>query len=100
MFFFFENLCHCPWEKLHYCLGIHPSENSRFPKSFIDSVIPEPRLILEDFNDDDDDLRELYDDNRSSVIYDLCDNFNVTIINTGEIIIVGLLVEGNPGPLR
>lgn len=48
-------------------------------------VLPEPRLVLGDFNSHGTGWGEPYDDNRSTLIYNLCDDFNMTILNTGEI---------------
>lgn len=48
-------------------------------------MMPEPRLILGDFNSHGTGWGELYDDNRANLIYDLCDEFNLTIKNSGEI---------------
>lgn len=48
-------------------------------------VLPEPRLVLGDFNSHGTGWGEPYDDNRSTLIYDLCDDFSMTILNTGEI---------------
>lgn len=48
-------------------------------------VLPEPRLLLGDFNSHGTGWGEPKDDNRSTLIYNLCDNFNLTILNTGEV---------------
>ena len=49
------------------------------------AILPEPRLILGDFNSHGTGWGSTYDDNRSKIIYDLCDDFNMTILNTGEV---------------
>ena len=49
------------------------------------SILPEPRLVLGDFNSHGTGWGSSYDDNRSKFIYDLCDDFNMTILNTGEV---------------
>ncbi|XP_055628714.1 uncharacterized protein LOC129770104 [Toxorhynchites rutilus septentrionalis] len=47
-------------------------------------ALPEPRLILGDLNSHGTAWGSLYDDNRATLIYDLCDNFKLTVLNTGE----------------
>jgi ribonuclease HI len=49
------------------------------------SAMPAPRLIMGDFNSHGIGWGEPYDDNRAALIYDLCDNFNMTILNNGEV---------------
>ena len=58
---------------------------SRHQLEDITSCLPEPRLILGDFNSHGTGWGSSYDDNRSKMIYDLCDNFSMTILNTGEV---------------
>ncbi|XP_062706798.1 uncharacterized protein LOC134287819 [Aedes albopictus] len=58
---------------------------SRRDLAHICSVMPEPRLLMGDFNSHGTGWGELYDDSRSTLIYDLCDDFNMTILNTGEV---------------
>ena len=47
-------------------------------------VMPEPRLIVGDFNSHGIGWGGNLDDQRSKVIYDLCDDFKMTILTTGE----------------
>lgn len=58
---------------------------SRHQLNNILELLPEPRLVLGDFNSHGTGWGESYDDNRSTLIYDLCDDFSMTILNTGEI---------------
>ena len=65
---------------------IPPNTNvSRHILMDIISVLPAPRLVLGDFNSHGTGWGGSYDDNRSKIIYDLCDDFNMTILNTGEV---------------
>lgn len=48
-------------------------------------TLPEPRVILGDFNSHGTGWGEPIDDNRSTIIYDVCDEFRMTILNTGKI---------------
>ena len=48
------------------------------------TILPSPFLILGDMNSHGTAWGESYDDNRAGIIYDLCDDFNLTILNTGE----------------
>ena len=50
----------------------------------ITEVLSEPRLILGDLNSHGMAWGESYDDARAPVIYDLCDNFNMCVLNSGE----------------
>ena len=50
----------------------------------VTELMPEPRLIVGDFNSQGIAWGGHLDDQRSKVIYDLCDDFNLTIVNTGE----------------
>ena len=52
--------------------------------SSVAEVMPEPRLIFGDFNSHGIGWGGHHDDHRSKVIYDLCDDFYLTILNTGE----------------
>ena len=47
-------------------------------------LLPSPRLILGDFNSHGVAWGSPYNDNRSSLIYNLCDDFDMTILNNGE----------------
>jgi len=62
----------------------HRDKVRRHHLTDITEVLPEPRLIVGDFNSHGTGWGEPYDDNLSTVIYDLCDDFNLTILNTGE----------------
>ena len=52
--------------------------------SSVAEVMPEPRLIVGDFNAHGTGWGGDHDDHRSKLIYDLCDVFNMSILNTGE----------------
>ena len=52
--------------------------------SSVTEVMPEPRMIVGDFNSHGIAWGGGLDDQRSKVIYDLCDDYNLTILNTGE----------------
>lgn len=58
---------------------------SRRDLSTICLAMPEPRLILGDFNSHGTAWGSPYNDNRSALILDLMDYFNLTILNTGEV---------------
>lgn len=49
------------------------------------SFLSSPVLILGDLNSHGIGWGESYDDNRAGIIYDLCDDFNLTVLNTGEV---------------
>ena len=52
--------------------------------SDIVELLPSPRLILGDFNSHGVAWGSSYNDNRSTLIYNLCDNFNMTVLNNGD----------------
>ncbi|XP_055537775.1 uncharacterized protein LOC129725708 [Wyeomyia smithii] len=52
--------------------------------SDIFELLPSPRLILRDFNSHGVAWGSSYNDNRSTLIYNLCDNFNMTVLNNGD----------------
>ena len=45
----------------------------------IAKLLPEPQLIVGDYNSHGTGWGSIFDDNRSNLIYNLCDNFNLTI---------------------
>ena len=52
--------------------------------SDIIELLPEPRLVLGDFNSHGSAWGSLYNDNRSTSIYNLCDDFNMTVLNNKD----------------
>lgn len=49
------------------------------------SMLSHPVLILGDMNSHGTGWGEPYDDYRAAIFYDLCDDFNLNVLNTGEV---------------